>query len=172
MTSITLERFRLVFLEITESTMDVNVHETEGLKDDIEASEGTALLDASPAPSEEAVPSEQRLWEELAQPWPATFERSISLLASPVISAKAADHFTKSPKPGNTPIAARRLEVRISIHMLRRPLYSQLSVILIIGLFLSQQSGALKLRKRCCLRWFATNQLTPDFRKETKNFSH
>ncbi len=51
---------------------------------------------------------EVTLWEEMDAPWPATFERSISLLASPVIKAEKAKDFTKSPKPGNTPIALRR----------------------------------------------------------------
>ncbi len=51
---------------------------------------------------------ESTLWEEMDLPWPATFERSISLLASPVIKAEKAKDFTKSPKPGNTPLALRR----------------------------------------------------------------
>jgi hypothetical protein len=44
-----------------------------------------------------------RLWEELSEPWPSTFERSISLLASPSIQANDVAMFTKSPKPGLTP---------------------------------------------------------------------
>ena len=48
------------------------------------------------------------LWNEMDAPWPATFERAISLLASPVINANKAKDLTKSPKPGNTPVAIRR----------------------------------------------------------------
>lgn len=81
---------------------------------DLEANEETGLLleedgpKLSPADSQES-----EIWSEMDQPWPATFERSISLLASPVINAAEADHFTKSPLPGNTPLAARRRMVRI-----------------------------------------------------------
>ena len=47
------------------------------------------------------------LWEEMGAPWPATFEQSISLLASLVIKAEKKS-LTKSPKPGNTPVGIRR----------------------------------------------------------------
>ena len=49
-----------------------------------------------------------QLWTEMDQPWPSTFERSIGLLASPVLPKKDAELFTKSPKPGSTPIALAR----------------------------------------------------------------
>lgn len=80
---------------------------------DLEANEQSPLMDdgenaLSPA-SEES-----EIWTEMGQPWPATFERSISLLASPVINAAEADHFTRSPKPGNTSLARRRM-VRLSL---------------------------------------------------------
>jgi len=52
--------------------------------------------------------SDSDLWKEMDAPWPATFERAISLLASPVIKAQKAKDLTKSPKPGNTPVAIRR----------------------------------------------------------------
>jgi len=52
--------------------------------------------------------ADTRLWDEMDAPWPATFDRSISLLASPVIKAEKAKDFTKSPKPGNTPVAIRK----------------------------------------------------------------
>ena len=82
---------------------------------DVEANEATGLLDQSSAsPAESVETAEERLWQELEQPWPATFERSISLLASPSINPKEAEHFTKSPKPGNTPLAAIRYQVRKS----------------------------------------------------------
>jgi len=50
----------------------------------------------------------QRLWEELDHPWPSTFERSIGLLASPLIPREQVDLYTKSPKPGSTPAAFAR----------------------------------------------------------------
>ena len=50
----------------------------------------------------------QRLWDELSQPWPSTFERSIGLLASPIVSQREADMYTKSPRPGSTPLALNR----------------------------------------------------------------
>ena len=85
---------------------------------DVEANEQTGLLDGSSpsgtATSQESNASEQ-LWEEMDQPWPATFERTMSLLASPVIGAAEVDEFTKSPKPGNTPLANRRRMVRFFI---------------------------------------------------------
>lgn len=52
--------------------------------------------------------TQQRLWEELERPWPSTFERSIALLASPIIYSQDAAHYTKSPKPGSTPLALAR----------------------------------------------------------------
>ena len=74
--------------------------------DDVEANENTGLLDISPGTSSQ----ESSFFDddEMFRPWPATFERSISLLASPMINAEKVDHFTKSPKPGNTPLAERR----------------------------------------------------------------
>ena len=82
------------------------------MSNDVEAAnEGTALLldtDESPTTSSSDAPESQRLWEEMDLPWPATFERSISLLASPKINTEEARLFTKSPKPGSTPIARRR----------------------------------------------------------------
>jgi hypothetical protein len=83
---------------------------------DVEANEQTGLLDSggvSPDTRASETGSESEpLWEELDRPWPATFERSISLLASPVIKVEDAALFTKSPKAGNTPLAARRRMVR------------------------------------------------------------
>ena len=73
---------------------------------DVEANENTGLLEISPDTSSQ----ESSFFEddEMFRPWPATFERSISLLSSPIINAEKVDHFTKSPKPGNTPLAERR----------------------------------------------------------------
>jgi vesicular inhibitory amino acid transporter len=50
---------------------------------------------------------DNRLWDEMEAPWPATYERAISLFASPIIKAEKAKDLTKSPKPGNTPLAIR-----------------------------------------------------------------
>ena len=55
------------------------------------------------------------LWDEMDAPWPATFERAISLLASPVIETDRAKEFTKSPKPGNSPLAIRN-RLLVSYH--------------------------------------------------------
>jgi hypothetical protein len=85
---------------------------------DVEANEETTLLDSSqpsPDPSEMTAASEnEQFWAEFDRPWPATFERSVSLLASPVISFKNADLYTKSPKPGNTPLSARKFQVSVN----------------------------------------------------------
>jgi solute carrier family 32 (vesicular inhibitory amino acid transporter) len=57
--------------------------------------------------------ADRRLWEELEKPWPSTYERSIALLASPVVQRSQVELFTKSPKPGSTPAAlARRRDLR------------------------------------------------------------
>jgi solute carrier family 32 (vesicular inhibitory amino acid transporter) len=55
------------------------------------------------------------LLEEMTHPWPSTYERSISLLASPIIQVKDVALYTKSPKPGGIAIsslvAARRSQL-------------------------------------------------------------
>jgi hypothetical protein len=85
---------------------------------DVEANEETTLLEgngiSSDTRSQETGESD-RLWDEMSRPWPATFERSITLLASPRIRAADADRFTRSPKPGNTPLANRRRMVSYMI---------------------------------------------------------
>lgn len=83
-------------------------------KGDVEqANEESPLLEdnGKQSPSVSSGPDAE-IWQEMDQPWPASFERSISLLASPVINPVEVERFTKSPKPGNTPIAARRRMVR------------------------------------------------------------
>lgn len=87
-------------------------------KPDIEAGEATGLLNKDGNSPDRTNGSQEtndsdRLWDELDRPWPATFERSISLLASPVIDAADAEHYTKSPKPGNTPLGRRRRMVSV-----------------------------------------------------------
>ena len=84
-----------------------------GKAGDIEANEATGLLGTTSQDTGSQGSSEnENLWDEMKRPWPATFERSISLLASPIINATEADSYTKSPKPGNTPLAIRRRMVR------------------------------------------------------------
>eukprot|EP00934_Nitzschia_sp_Nitz4_P001762 Nitzschia sp. Nitz4//scaffold62_size106224//16353//18218//NITZ4_004343-RA/size106224-augustus-gene-0.99-mRNA-1//-1//CDS//3329555817//1762//frame0 len=73
---------------------------------DVEANEETKLVDKDSG--DDSSPESSALWQETDQPWPASFERSISLLASPVVAASDAELFTKSPQPGNTPLAIRR----------------------------------------------------------------
>lgn len=88
---------------------------------DIEANESTGLLesDSSISPGNSSQEKSFRD-DEMERPWPATFERSISLLASPMINAEEADHYTKSPKPGNTPLAERRRMVSFGFVSLSR----------------------------------------------------
>jgi hypothetical protein len=92
-----------------ESTTLIN-HDTES-----QPSHGIAS-DASGR----AQDSDTDLWDEMDAPWPATFERAISLLASPVIKADRAEDFTKSPKPGNTPAAIRK-KMLVSHHIVQIP---------------------------------------------------
>ena len=84
-------------------------------KGDLEANEQTGLLEDDENITSSVSP-ESEIWTEMDQPWPATFERSISLLASPVINAAEVEHFTKSPMAGSTPSAARRRMVRLGGH--------------------------------------------------------
>lgn len=71
--------------------------------------EKTGLLPESASPANSTgSETQQRLWEELDRPWPSTFERSIALLASPMIRAQDAALYTKSPKPGSTATALAR----------------------------------------------------------------
>ncbi len=76
------------------------------------AAESSPLLPSSEILSptnSESSEGTQRLWEEVTQPWPATYERSIALLASPIISPKQVELFTQSPKPGASPMALAQL---------------------------------------------------------------
>ena len=50
--------------------------------------------------SQSSTISQRIFTEEMQEPWPATFERSIMLLASPIITTKDVDFVTHSPKPG------------------------------------------------------------------------
>lgn len=68
----------------------------------------TTTLDDSAVLSIPIDTQHQRLWEELNSPWPSTFERSIALLASPMINKQDVARFTQSPKPGATSIALAR----------------------------------------------------------------
>jgi hypothetical protein len=82
------------------------------------STEGSPLLPESGTPaSQGSIDSSShsitstRLTEEMDQPWPASYERSISLLASPIISVDRVNLATKSPKPGRTPQGAARRRV-------------------------------------------------------------
>lgn len=68
--------------------------------------ENSPLL--QPSEAGESVNSESQLWDELNKPWPSTFERSVSLLASPILPKRDVEIFTKSPKPGASPMAMAR----------------------------------------------------------------
>ncbi|KAI2511435.1 transmembrane amino acid transporter protein [Fragilaria crotonensis] len=61
-------------------------------------SSDTADVEATIVASEE----NEVLLNEMNAPWPATFERGISLLASPVVTARQVNLVTKSPKPGSS----------------------------------------------------------------------
>jgi hypothetical protein len=89
----------------------------QGDTPDIEANERTGLLESasSDTRSQDTDEESDRLWNEMDRPWPATFERSISLLASPIINVMAVDAYTRSPKPGNTPLANRRRMMRYGL---------------------------------------------------------
>lgn len=63
--------------------------------------------------------SDEALLEEMEEPWPATFERSISILATPVLTERKVDMITKSPKPGNTPLFGGPRTVRFQLIYLR-----------------------------------------------------
>jgi hypothetical protein len=121
---------------------------------DIESNEKTTLLQntgASPVGSGSVASdrSDTNLWREMDMPWPATFERSISLLASPVIKAEEAQRYTKSPKPGNTPLANRRRMVS----------YNRLDVAVVVssihcshGFSFHESSAEAKLQMAVCYR--------------------
>uniref|UniRef100_A0A7S4AQA0 Amino acid transporter transmembrane domain-containing protein n=1 Tax=Pseudo-nitzschia australis TaxID=44445 RepID=A0A7S4AQA0_9STRA len=83
---------------------------TRLLQNDNESLQLSVGLGASATSPDE----DSALWNEMDAPWPATFDRAISLLASPVIKADRAKDLTKSPKPGNTPIAIRRRMIKRS----------------------------------------------------------
>ena len=61
---------------------------------------------------DESTLSQRVFKEEMEEPWPATFERSIMLLASPIITAKEVDFVTHSPKPGLSMTGAAKWRVR------------------------------------------------------------
>ena len=78
------------------------------------ATESSPLV--SEASTAEPAP-DARLWDEMNKPWPSTYERSISLLSSPIQPRKNVQEFTKSPKPGRSPMAlARRSDLDRGYH--------------------------------------------------------
>jgi solute carrier family 32 (vesicular inhibitory amino acid transporter) len=50
--------------------------------------------------STSTIGTQDLLWQEQQRPWPSTFERSIALLASPILHKDQVAHYTSSPKPG------------------------------------------------------------------------
>lgn len=76
--------------------------------DSVESSPSLIKDDQSVATNDTINEANQRLWEEMEQPWPSTYERSITLLASPMFKPQQVEMFTKSPKPGSTPLALAR----------------------------------------------------------------
>lgn len=53
-----------------------------------------------------------RFLDEMDRPWPATFERSISLLAGPTMDTTFIDQVTKSPKvTPNLPMRAQVMKI-------------------------------------------------------------
>jgi len=101
------------------------VHNNSGASNDVleMSNESTNLIDhgvesqlsAGSDGSDTQQSHDTDLWDEMDAPWPATFERAISLLASPVIETDRAKEFTKSPKPGNSPLAIRN-RLLVSYH--------------------------------------------------------
>lgn len=69
------------------------------------ANEATPLVGDSPSYSDQlnssissgSVTSTDDIKEELEKPWPATFERGIQILASPMLDVKKVADYTKSP---------------------------------------------------------------------------
>jgi hypothetical protein len=97
-------------LHSNESTLLTTVHSSTSASSDEE--QLLLLTPSDRADSTESRPdADADLWREMDAPWPATFERTISLLASPIIHADRVNEMTKSPKPGNTPVALRRIMV-------------------------------------------------------------
>jgi hypothetical protein len=78
--------------------------------DDEEGQQYQRRQDSLPSDTESngSTGQSQLLWDELDAPWPSTFERSISLLASPGVARADVKAFTMSPKPGSTPLALQR----------------------------------------------------------------
>jgi hypothetical protein len=78
--------------------VDVPVESTPLTELPSSLSTDTADVEATSVASEE----NEVLLDEMNAPWPATFERGISLLASPVVTARQVNLVTKSPKPGSS----------------------------------------------------------------------
>lgn len=71
--------------------------------------------DRSPGTTSTGEATEASSDEEMERPWPATFERSISLLAGPTMDAKRIGKLTKSPKIGMTPLGAARFRKTVNL---------------------------------------------------------
>ena len=111
------------------------IHNNSGTSNDIleMSNESTNLIDHGAEHSDGSDTQHSHdtdLWDEMDAPWPATFERAISLLASPVIETDRAKEFTKSPKPGNSPLAIRN-RLLVSYHFVSIVFSAQLLSLLI-----------------------------------------
>lgn len=69
--------------------------------------DGDHIRSLSSISSSGSVTSTDEIKEELERPWPATFERGIQILASPMLDVKRAADYTKSPS-----VRARYTKVR------------------------------------------------------------
>ena len=115
------------------------VHNNSGASNDVleMSNESTNLIDhgalsAGSDGSDTQQSHDTDLWDEMDAPWPATFERAISLLASPVIETDRAKEFTKSPKPGNSPLAIRN-RLLVSYHFVSIVFSAQFSFLVLIS---------------------------------------
>jgi solute carrier family 32 (vesicular inhibitory amino acid transporter) len=83
---------------------------------------------------------QQILFQELEEAWPSTFQRSISILASPVIRKDDAVLYTRSPMPGSTPqMLARRTTLKRGFYTPERP---AAAAHLLASTLSSRQSGS------------------------------
>ena len=89
---------------------------------DVEANEATRLVPYEDDEDDDSLGDieiwndEAEIIDETTRAWPATFERSINLLSSPMVRAEQVEHFTKSPLPGLMPQGEIRRRVRAHVN--------------------------------------------------------
>ena len=87
------------------------VNETTSLLDSNKRDSTSTLGDSSETLSD-STERHMRFLDEMDRPWPATFERSISLLAGPTMDTTFIDQVTKSPKvTPNLPMRAQVMKI-------------------------------------------------------------